>query len=142
MINIGSTVVYSALTSIAVSGLYSSYLMAASLLLYRRVGRGFKLPSPSVFPALAVREASADQSLAWGPWHVPGVFGVINNTFACAFMVVIWFFSFWPPAVNPDAASMNFSVLMTGGVIIFSTVYYVIWAKREYQGPVVEERVG
>ncbi|KAJ9417949.1 amino acid permease-domain-containing protein [Fusarium oxysporum] len=138
LINIGSTAVYNAIISIAVSSLYSSYLMAASLLLYRRVGKGFKLPDPSAFPALADTGAGEGQTLAWGRWHVPGVFGIINNTYACLYLALIWFFSFWPPAANPNVASMNFAVLITGCVFIFSVIYYLTWARREYKGPVVE----
>ncbi|KAF4332543.1 amino acid polyamine transporter I [Fusarium beomiforme] len=138
LINIGFTAVYNAIISIAVSGLYSSYLMAASLLLYRRVGKGFKLPDPSAFPALADTGAGEGQTLAWGPWHVPGVFGIINNTYACLYLALIWFFSFWPPAVNPGVASMNFAVLITGCIFIFSVLYYLTWARREYKGPIVE----
>ncbi|KAG7404176.1 Choline transport protein [Fusarium oxysporum f. sp. rapae] len=138
LINIGSTAVYNAIISIAVSSLYSSYLMAASLLLYRRVGKGFKLPGPSAFPALADTGAGEGQALAWGPWHVPGVLGIINNTYACLYLALIWFFSFWPPAANPNLASMNFAVLITGCVFIFSVIYYLAWARREYKGPIVE----
>jgi hypothetical protein len=121
-----------------VSSLYSSYLLAAGLLLYRRVGKGFKFPDRSAFPALANTGADEIQTLAWGPWHVPGVFGIINNSYACFYMALIWFFSFWPPAANPDAAGMNFAVLMTGGVFIFSVIYYLTWARWEYKGPIVE----
>ncbi|KAI8665388.1 hypothetical protein FALCPG4_008268 [Fusarium falciforme] len=138
LINIGSTVVYNAIISVAVSGLYSSYLISASLLLYRRCGKGYKMPDPSALPALADTTAGEGQTLAWGPWHVPGIFGIINNTFACLFMIIIWFFSFWPPQTPVDAASMNYSSLMTGGVTLLSIVYYLVWAKREYKGPQME----
>ncbi len=33
---------------------------------------------------------------------------------------------------------MNFSVLMTGSVVLFAVLYYVLWAKKEYKGPIVE----
>ncbi|CAH0037138.1 unnamed protein product [Clonostachys rhizophaga] len=141
LINIGSAVVYNAIISVAVSGLYSSYLMAASLLLYRRVGKGYKLPDPSALPALADTTAGEGQTLAWGPWHVPGIFGILNNTFACMFMLIIWFFSFWPPQTPADASTMNYASLMTGGVALLSVVYYMLWAKREYKGPHMEVHV-
>lgn len=138
LINIGSAVVYNAIISVAVSGLYSSYLMAASLLLYRRCGKGYKLPDPSALPALADTTAGDGQTLAWGPWHVPGVFGIINNVFAVLFMLVVWFFSFWPPATPVTPATMNYASLMTGGVALLSIIYYLLWAKREYKGPQME----
>jgi hypothetical protein len=53
-------------------------------------------------------------------------------------MALIWFFSFWPPAANPDVVGMNFAVLMTGCVFIFSVIYYLTWARWEYKGPIVE----
>ncbi|KAH7125819.1 amino acid/polyamine transporter I [Dactylonectria macrodidyma] len=138
LINIGSAVVYNAIISVAVSGLYSSYLMAASLLLYRRCGNGYKLPDPSALPALADTAAGDGQTLAWGPWHVPGVFGIVNNTFACLFMLIIWFFSFWPPQTPVTPDTMNYASLMTGGVALLSVIYYLLWAKKEYKGPHME----
>lgn len=33
---------------------------------------------------------------------------------------------------------MNYSVLVTGFVAGFSVLYYLIWKRREYVGPVVE----
>lgn len=130
--------VYNALVSLSVSGLYSSYLVAAGLLLYRRCGKGYKLPDPSAFPALAETTADEGQELVWGPWHIPGKFGIINNIFAFAFMVIIWFFSFWPPATPTTPENMNFSVLMTGTLTVFSIAYYLIWARKYYRGPIIE----
>ncbi|KAM5343930.1 hypothetical protein ACJ41O_012467 [Fusarium nematophilum] len=138
LINIGSAIVYNAFISVSVSGLYSSYMMAAALLLYRRCGKGYKMPDPSCLPALADTEAGEGQSLAWGSWHIPGIFGIINNAFACIFILIIWFFSFWPPQALVEANSMNYASLMTGGVAVLSTLYYVLWAKNVYKGPLME----
>ena len=53
-------------------------------------------------------------------------------------MTVITFFSLWPPAQPVDARSMNYSLFVTGVVIVFSLVYYFIWARKVYKGPVIE----
>lgn len=37
---------------------------------------------------------------------------------------------------------MNYSVLVTGAVVGFAAVYYWLWARRWYEGPVVEVVVG
>ena len=74
----------------------------------------------------------------WGPWRIPGVYGIINNVFACIYVIVTIFFSLWPPGQPVDARSMNYSVLVTGVVAMSSVVYYFVWAKREYKGPVIE----
>ncbi|OAA54694.1 amino acid/polyamine transporter I [Cordyceps fumosorosea ARSEF 2679] len=137
LINIGSTVVYNALVSLSICGLYSSYLIASCTLLYRRTTGGFAMPdASSPLPALA--EGDNAEGLIWGPWHVPGVLGIVNNSLACAYLLTMLFFSFWPPAPVSDAKDMNFSVLMTGAVVIFSIVYYLVWAKRDYKGPIRE----
>ncbi|KAJ3496009.1 hypothetical protein NLG97_g2979 [Lecanicillium saksenae] len=128
LINIGSTVVYNALVSLSISGLYSSYLISAALLLYRRCTNGVSMPD----------ETEKIDGLVWGPWRVPGVLGIVNNSVACAYLLTMWFFSFWPPAPVDKAQDMNFSVLMNGAVVIFSVVYYLVWAKREYKGPLRE----
>lgn len=138
MINLGSSVVYNALISISVSGLYSSYIIAAILLLYRRVQKDFVQPDASAMPFLTEADGEGRRQLIWGPWHVPGVFGVVNNAFACLFMFVVWFFAFWPPSTPTVASNMNFAILMTGGLVIFSIVYYFLWARRQYKGPRME----
>ena len=83
-------------------------------------------------------ESGDVNQLTWGPFHVPGIAGTLVNVFAILFGIIIFFFSFWPVATPVTAAHMNFSVLMTGSVIIFAIFYYIVWARRVYTGPVVE----
>ena len=40
------------------------------------------------------------------------------------------------------AENMNYSVLVTFAAIAFSIVYYFIWGKKQYKGPLVERDVG
>ncbi len=74
----------------------------------------------------------------WGPWRIPGYWGIANNTFACAYLTVVVFFSFWPTERLVTAENMNYAVLVTGAIVIFSLVYYFLWARRVYTGPVIE----
>lgn len=37
---------------------------------------------------------------------------------------------------------MNYSVLMTFSAIAFSIVYYFLWGKKQYKGPLVERDAG
>ncbi|KAK7398529.1 hypothetical protein QQX98_012077 [Neonectria punicea] len=137
LINIGSPVAFQNVTSLSISCLYASYLIAAVLLLYRRTTKGFSLPDPdtSSLPALA---NTTGAELVWGPFHLPGAFGIANNVLTICYLVVVGFFSFWPPMMNPTTDMMNYSVVVTGFVFVFSVVYYLVWAKREYNGPIVE----
>lgn len=74
----------------------------------------------------------------WGPWHVPGLLGISNNLFACAYLVILLFFSFWPGATPTTAATMNYSILVIGFVVCFSMLYYTFWARKFFSGPIVE----
>ena len=76
--------------------------------------------------------------MQWGRFRLPGFLGIFVNVVACVFMIIIIFFSFWPPATPTTAVSMNYSVLVFGAVILFSIAYYVMIAHKTYVGPLVE----
>jgi choline transport protein len=76
--------------------------------------------------------------LVWGPWCLPGIFGTINNAYACGYMTYVIFWSVWPPATPVAADTMNYSIVVTGGVMILSGVWYVVRGHQEYHGPIVE----
>ncbi|WZH49356.1 hypothetical protein QYS62_010555 [Fusarium acuminatum] len=135
LINIGSPVAFQNVTSLSISCLYSSYLIAAGLLLYRRTTKGFALPGSTDLPALA---NTTGAELVWGPFHIKGALGIANNIFAMCYLIVVGFFSFFPPMVDPSVDMMNYSVVVTGGLVIFSVIYYFVWARKEYNGPIVE----
>ena len=49
------------------------------------------------------------------------------------------FFSFWPNQFKvADPSQMNWAVVVTGSVAIFSVGYYFAYAKKSYTGPLVE----
>jgi choline transport protein len=70
---------------------------------------------------------------------MPEPFGTIVNILACIYLVVVFFFSLWPPATPVTPATMNYSVVVLVAVAIFSYVYYVFWAHKSYSGPIIEE---
>ena len=76
--------------------------------------------------------------IVWGPWRIPGVLGIANNAFSCAYLLFILFFSFWPSSAHVTPQSMNWSILVTGFVAILSTLYYLFRAKNTYAGPIIE----
>lgn len=69
---------------------------------------------------------------------MPGLLGPAVNLFAMIYVLIILFFSFWPPETPVDAANMNYSALVTGAVLIFSVTWYFGWGRRDYKGPVIE----
>ncbi|KAG8169214.1 hypothetical protein KVR01_001963 [Diaporthe batatas] len=136
LVNIGNATAFNGVISISIAGLFGSYLIVTALLLYRRITGAIRLPSPDD-DDLDLANA-LDSPLVWGPWRLPGVLGIVNNMFACAYLIFIFFFAFWPAVNNPDVATMNWAVLVFGVVIIFSVVYYLVWARKIYTGPIVE----
>ena len=132
LINIGSSAAFNDVVSLSVSSLYASYILTESFLLYHRLTGGIKSARQG-----ADETTDADQ-LIWGPFHLPGIFGIAVNLFAVIFGIIIFFFSFWPVATPVTPATMNYSVLMTGSVVIFAVLYYVVYARKSYKGPIIE----
>ena len=126
---LGSSTVFNNIVSITIAGLSTSYLLAISVLLYRRCTGGIQLSK-----GIDILGAQ----LRWGPFHVPGIWGIIINVYACVYMIIASFFSFWPTELPVTARNMNYSVLVTGTVIIFSVIWYFVSARKHYTGPVIE----
>jgi choline transport protein len=129
-INLGSSVAFANIVNLSIGGLYALYFIVCSLLLWRRL-QGINPYDPRA-------AMIGPESLQWGPWKVPGVFGVANNLFACVYLFVLWFFSFWPGSVDVNAQSMNFSSVTFGGIVLFAVVWYFVRGRKLYNGPVVE----
>ena len=134
LIVLGSSTAFNDIVSLSVVGLFGSYLPVAALLLWRRLRGDIKL-YPSLADALTNLPG---KELTWGPWRVPGIFGIMTNSFAIVYLVIIFFFSLWPPMNHPTAATMNYSSLMFGGTMIFSVLYYLLHARNVYTGPVIQ----
>ena len=135
LINFGSSQVFQDLVSLTIAGLYSSYLIATSLLLYRRIKGGINIFNDSD----TAMSNTVGAALSWGPWHVQGVLGLVMNIFVCCFLAVAWFFSFWPMSTAVQPVLMNYNSALWGAVIIFSLLYYAFKGRKEYHGPVVEQ---
>lgn len=132
-ISIGNPTAFNGVISMTISGLFMSYLIPSSLLLYRRLTGGIRVRNPD-----DILTNTTDASLTWGPWRLPGVWGIANNMFACVYLIFMLFFSFWPPFLEVTAQNMNWSVLVFVVVLVFSIFYYAVWARKVYSGPIIE----
>ena len=81
---------------------------------------------------------TAGAQLVWGPFRVPGLLGIGVNVLTVAYLLLVIFFSFWPPSWVVTVQTMNFSVVGTVGVMLLSLIYYIFRARKVYDGPVVE----
>ncbi|PYH95514.1 amino acid transporter [Aspergillus ellipticus CBS 707.79] len=134
LINIGSSVALNDVISMAVSGLYTSYLIVAVLLLYRRCTGAIAPFNDSEDNVVNVPGAK----LMWGPFRVPGIWGILINGYAITYIIIVIFFSYWPTALPVTVESMNYSVVGTMGVVILAIIYYIFRARHVYTGPIVE----
>lgn len=116
LINIGSTAAFNAIVSITIAGLFTSYMIPIFFMALKRI-RG--------------------EHVRMGPWTM-GRIGLFVNIYACCFLLISIVFSFFPPALPVTPVGMNWSCLMFGGMVIIGLVWYAIWGRKAYNGPIIE----
>jgi len=136
LVSIGSTTAFNDAVSLTLASLYASYLVACSLLLWRRCTGSIKVAKSE--DNTSTNLPGNGGNLIWGPWRIPGIWGIAVNIFACVYLIVILIFCFWPSTVVVTPATMNYTSLVMGSVAILSAVYYLFWAHRTYKGPIIE----
>lgn len=136
LINLGSKLALEVILSMAVAGLYFSYLIVSVLLLYRRC----KGDISRFRPVASMQTNVPGSRLTWGPFHVSGTLGIFVNGFTVIYIAIIIFFSFWPSEMHTTAKTVNYSVMGTCGVVALAIAYYAVHARHVYQGPIMEVR--
>ena len=114
LIIIGSTIAFNVITSLGQVGLISSYLIVIGCIFAKRL-RGEPL-LPSKFNL--------------------GRAGIVVNGIALSFLSVAFIFCFFPSTPNPTPEGMNWSCLIFGFILSFSLVYYYVFGRHNYVGPV------
>lgn len=115
LINLGSSVAFNAIVSLTVGAILSSYIISISCVALRKI-RNDPLPHAR--------------------WSL-GRAGLACNIIAVLFLILVYIFAFFPLAPNPTAETMNWSSLIYGAVVLFSVVYYFVFGRHAYEGPVV-----
>lgn len=118
LINIGSTTAFNALTSLVIASFYSSFALAAAVLLHKRL-------------------TTPPEQMFYGPFQL-GRAGVPIIILSLAYSAIGIFFSFWPASSEVTAMTMNWSVVVFFGVLIFSLLFWVIYGRKVYTGPLLE----
>ncbi|KAK5993514.1 Amino-acid permease BAT1-like protein [Cladobotryum mycophilum] len=52
--------------------------------------------------------------------------------------LILHILGFFPPTAPVQASTMNYSSLVFGATVLYSIVYYFVWGKKQYNGPIVE----
>ena len=83
------------------------------------------------------RLRTPSSEIPWGPFRL-GRFGVPITIIAILYSLLGAFFSMWPTVKNPSIQEMNYCVLVYGGVMLFSMLFWLVYGRHHYTGPVVE----
>jgi amino acid transporter len=113
LINFASSEGLNIVLSIYNAALVSSYTITISCILLHRL-QGRRLPD-------------ARYSL--------GKYGVLCNSISLIYLIPALLFSLFPSTPNPTATSMNWAIGLVGGVILFATIYYVAYGRKQYTTP-------
>ena len=115
LINLGSSFAFNIIIGISVVGTTLTYIISIACLISARF-RAEPLP-----PAR---------------WSLVR-FGLPINVFAVGFASLMLVFSLFPVSVPVDGSTMNWTVVIVGGVLIFAVMSYLVQGRRMYKGPVV-----
>lgn len=114
LINIGSTVAFNAICSMATNALLSTYIISITCLIIRRI-KGPTLPERR--------------------WSL-GAMGLPINVAALMFLTWIWVFCFFPQSTPVTASTMNWNIVINAGIMLLAVGYYFIRGKHHYVAPV------
>ncbi|KAK7408791.1 hypothetical protein QQX98_009035 [Neonectria punicea] len=120
-IYIGNTTAFNAILSMAIIGMYASYMLP---IIYMLVS-GRKNLTPS----------------GYGPFKLGPVLGPTLNVVSLIWIVVVMLFSTFPSAMPVTPQNMNYSSVFMAAWILFGTVYYLMYAKNKFEVPTVSSQV-
>lgn len=117
-IYLGNTTAFNAVLSMAIIGMYLSYLLPiAYMLLFGR---------PNLSPS------------EYGPFKLGKVGGMVVNIIAALWLIFAMIFSTFPSFQPVTAQNMNYSTVVLAGWVTGGAVYYFLVARKVYRGPVME----
>ncbi|CAG8942162.1 unnamed protein product [Penicillium salamii] len=121
-IYLGSTTAFNAVLSMAILGMYASYL------------------SPIMFMLVYGRRSSATaHGLGMGSFQLGPRWGPMVNIVAIAWLFVAMVFSTFPTVKPVTPENMNYCVVVTMGWMMIGGIYYYIFGgKKRFRGPVIE----
>ena len=119
LINLGSLVAFNALTTLALIGHYTSYIIPIGLLVYQRLRH---------------------KPLKFGPFTL-GRWGILTNAVAVIYSGFLFAIMVLPPYQPVTASNMNYAGVIFGGILVICGILWFAYGKRVYKGPVWETQV-
>jgi amino acid transporter len=120
-IYLGNSTAFNAILSMAILGLYTSYLIP--IIYFMVHGR----------PKLAKHQ--------FGFFKMPNALGLGLNLLSCAWLVLAIIFSTFPTVMPVTAQNMNYSTVVMVGWVVLGGIYYVMLGRKKFEVPVVDAGV-
>ncbi|KAM0332007.1 hypothetical protein ACHAQA_002273 [Verticillium albo-atrum] len=121
LIYLGNTTAFNAVLSMAIIGMYLSYALPIGYMLFR--GRKVLLPSD------------------YGKFKLGKILGPTMNLVSLIWMAVVVVFSTFPTGMPVTAQTMNYSIVVMSGWVLFGLVYYFSFGRKKYEVPVISVSV-
>ncbi|KAF9876393.1 hypothetical protein CkaCkLH20_06336 [Colletotrichum karsti] len=120
-IYLGNTTAFNAILSMAIIGMYSSYIIPICYM-------------------MAYGRRTLKRS-DYGPFKLGPVLGPVLNVISLVWMVVVIIFSTFPSAMPVTPQNMNYSIVVMSGWLCFGIVYYVSFGRKKFEVPVVDSNI-
>ena len=115
LVYLGSTTAFNAILSMAVLGMYMSYVL------------------PIIYMLLYGRGAAG---LLRGPFQMSRAVGTCVNTVAIIWLIVAMFFSTWPNFYPVTKDNMNYSTVVLAGWLLVGSIMYLTTCRTKYEVPI------
>ncbi|KAB8304225.1 hypothetical protein EYC80_003643 [Monilinia laxa] len=116
LIYLGNSTAFNAILSMAVLGMYASYLV------------------PILYMMICGRKNLKKSQ--YGPFKLGNKLGLVVNIASVVWLVVAIVFCTFPSVQPVTAQNMNYSVFIMAGWLLFGAIFYFGFGKREYNGPI------
>lgn len=117
-IYLGNTTAFNAVLSMAIIGMYLSYILPIAYMLF--CGRSHLLPQQ------------------YGPFKLGKIGGITVNVFACLWLIFAMIFSTLANFQPVTAQNMNYSTVVLAGWVVGGAGFYCLYGRKVYNGPVME----
>lgn len=117
LLNIGSTAAFGAIIALSSLGLYFSYFIAITCMMWSRFG--------------------SKQPLQLGGWNL-GRWGPAINSFALVYTLWIMIFLPFPNTLPVTAVNMNYASPLFVFCLVFAVGSWFGWARKRWAGPSIK----
>jgi choline transport protein len=136
LINIGSSAAFLAFVNAAAATLYITYvkILVVELCLNSPLISSSVQITPVILGVLKRRRG---EHIPYGPFQLGKYRNVINGV-AIVYTLFTTFFLLWPATAHPDASSMNWTIVLIGGVLTFSGFWWFVEGRKSFVGPDID----